>query len=155
MLLFNFLKRPLVRQQQPMLFSSFLQLYLAVALLTSKGKWGWMNAATHKNNKQNVFLVSTTTGISKRQISPRASPYALHLPASCKSVFTTVCMMHTCCRRRSLTFLIKMNGNPVSMQACVSAARTLVNPREMQEFPTLAFCVPKIPQLSTKEDQGC
>lgn len=56
-----------------MLFSSPLQLYPAEASLTSKGKRGWTNAATHKN-KANIFLVSTTTGISKRQISLSASP---------------------------------------------------------------------------------
>jgi len=115
---------------------------------------GMDKCGNSQGQQENVFLVSTTTGVSKRQISLSASPYALHLPVSCKPVFTMVCVIHTCSRRRGPTFSIKTHSNLVYTEDCVSAARTPVSPREMQELPTPAFCTPEIPQLSTKEDQG-
>lgn len=54
-----------------------------------------------------------------------------------------------------MSYLLNKNDKPVHTQTYVSAARTLVSPSKMQELPTLALCMAKIPQLSTKEDQGC
>lgn len=152
--LFNFRKQPLIWQQQPTLSCLLLQLYPAVALPTSKGKQEWMTAATQKNNSK-IFSLSPRQQAYQRQIPLTASPHALHLSVSCQSVFPTVRVICTWGSIRAPTFLIKMTGNLVYTGPGVPAARTLVRPREMQKFPAVAFRLPKISQLPTKEDEGC
>lgn len=56
--------------------------------------------------------------------------------------------------RRSPTFVIKKNGNLVETEAGAPAAGTLGSPGEMQEFPTLAFCMPKSHNFEQKKIKG-
>lgn len=87
-------------------------------------KTGMGDCSNSQEQQQNIFPVSTTTGISKRQIPLTASSHALHLPVSCQSVFPTVRVICTRGSRRAPTFLIKMTGNLVYTGAGVPAART-------------------------------
>lgn len=65
------------------------------------------DCSNSQEQQQNIFPVSTTTGISKRQISLTASLHAVHLPVCCQSMFPSVRVICTCSSRRPLTFLIK------------------------------------------------
>lgn len=115
-------------------------------------KTGMGDCSNSQEQQQNIFPVSTTTGISKRQISLTASSHALHLPVSCQCVPHRPCDMYPW-QQKSSYLPDKNDWQPCIHRGWCPCCQD--SPREMQEFPALAFRLPKIPQLPTKEDQGC